>query len=143
MMIQIIAVFELFFSLLFWRVFIMQNNKLHFKMYKSGKNWMTAGVVSTAVLAGLTLGSVNNNVTAHADAQQPVAQTKATVDQKAKTTTGTDANGDPVTTTTKSTQSGNQVTTTTTTTTEVGRAAANKQANICLLYTSPSPRDRG
>ena len=111
----------------------MQNNKIHFKMYKSGKNWMTAGLVSTAVLAGLAMGNINNNVTAHADAQQPVtAQTNSneTVDQDAKTTTSTDVNGDPVTTTTKSTKDGNKVTTTTTTTTEVGRAAANKQANV-------------
>lgn len=44
---------------------IMQNNKLRFKMYKSGKNWMVAGLMTTAVLAGLTLS--NGNVVAHAD----------------------------------------------------------------------------
>lgn len=43
----------------------MQNNKLRFKMYKSGKNWMVAGLMTTAVLAGLTLS--NGNVVAHAD----------------------------------------------------------------------------
>ena len=44
---------------------IMQNNKLRFKMYKSGKNWMVAGLMTTAVLAGLTLS--NGDVVAHAD----------------------------------------------------------------------------
>ena len=34
-------------------------------MYKSGKNWMVAGLMTTAVLAGLTLS--NGNVVAHAD----------------------------------------------------------------------------
>lgn len=34
-------------------------------MYKSGKNWMVAGLMTTAVLAGLTLSNVN--VVAHAD----------------------------------------------------------------------------
>ncbi|WP_202813210.1 KxYKxGKxW signal peptide domain-containing protein, partial [Limosilactobacillus secaliphilus] len=36
-------------------------------MYKSGKKWMVAGLMTTAVLAGLTLSSTNNEVVAHAD----------------------------------------------------------------------------
>ncbi len=45
---------------------------MHFKMYKSGKNWMVAGLMTTAVLAGLTLGNVNATE-AHADVNTPVA----------------------------------------------------------------------
>ena len=37
----------------------------HYKMYKAGKNWMVAGLMTTAALAGLTLANVNN--TANAD----------------------------------------------------------------------------
>ncbi len=56
----------------------MQNNKLHFKMYKSGKNWMVAGLMTTAVLAGLTLSNTNNDVVAHADTTPVAAQTTST-----------------------------------------------------------------
>ncbi|WP_295731974.1 KxYKxGKxW signal peptide domain-containing protein [uncultured Limosilactobacillus sp.] len=75
----------------------MQNNKLRFKMYKSGKNWMVAGLMTTAVLAGLTLSNANGDVVAHADVNAPkttqVASQKQEVsqdqynDQKAKVAT--------------------------------------------------------
>ncbi|WHO85870.1 KxYKxGKxW signal peptide domain-containing protein [Limosilactobacillus oris] len=41
------------------------NNAMHYKMYKAKKNIVYAGLVTTAMLAGLTLTNVNNNV--HAD----------------------------------------------------------------------------
>ena len=53
----------------------------HYKMYKAGKNWMVAGLMTTAVLAGLTLSNVNNTASADAntDAQTTaVAATSAT-----------------------------------------------------------------
>ena len=49
---------------------------MHFKMYKSGKNWMVAGLMTTAVLAGLTLSNTNNDVVAHAADNAPVAANK-------------------------------------------------------------------
>ncbi len=54
---------------------------MHFKMYKSGKNWMVAGLMTTAVLAGLTLGNVNATE-AHADVNTPVATSTAAQPQK-------------------------------------------------------------
>lgn len=74
----------------------MQNNKLHFKMYKSGKNWMVAGLMTTAVLAGLTLSNTNNDVVAHADTTPVAAQTTSTqpadVQQAQKAADDADAN---------------------------------------------------
>ena len=56
----------------------MQNSNVRFKLYKAKKNWISAGLVTTAVLAGLTLGSVkNNDVVAHADSNVQTAQTTA------------------------------------------------------------------
>ena len=44
-----------------------RNNALHYKMYKSGKSIVYAGLATTAALAGLVLA--NTNATAvHADA---------------------------------------------------------------------------
>ena len=42
----------------------VRNNSLHYKMYKSKKNIVYAGLVTTAALAGLTLSNVNNTVSA-------------------------------------------------------------------------------
>lgn len=62
----------------------MQNSKVRFKLYKAKKNWISAGLVTTAVLAGLTLGSVkNNDVVAHADRN---VQTTATTNQQQEVT---------------------------------------------------------
>lgn len=36
-----------------------RNNALHYKMYKSGKSIVYAGLATTAVLAGLTLANAN------------------------------------------------------------------------------------
>lgn len=59
---------------------IMQNNKLRFKMYKSGKNWMVAGLMTTAVLAGLTLS--NGDVVAHADTAAAATTTTQVANKK-------------------------------------------------------------
>lgn len=60
-------------------------------MYKSGKNWMVAGLMTTAVLAGLTLSNTGNTIVAKADDNAPVAvnkdaakDTQATPADKAK-----------------------------------------------------------
>ena len=42
----------------------VRNNSLHYKMYKSKKNIVYAGLVTTAALAGLTLSNVNKTVSA-------------------------------------------------------------------------------
>lgn len=42
----------------------VRNNSVHYKMYKSKKNIVYAGLVTTAALAGLTLSNVNNTVSA-------------------------------------------------------------------------------
>ena len=67
---------DYFFVIIYGGFFIMQNNKMHFKMYKSGKNWMVAGLMTTAVLAGLTLSNTNNDVVAHAADNALVAANK-------------------------------------------------------------------
>ena len=67
---------DYFFVIIYGGFFIMQNNKMHFKMYKSGNNWMVAGLMTTAVLAGLTLSNTNNDVVAHAADNAPVAANK-------------------------------------------------------------------
>lgn len=59
-----------------------RNNALHYKMYKSGKSIVYAGLATTAALAGLVLA--NTNATAvHADAATP---TSAAVTSQAATT---------------------------------------------------------
>lgn len=52
----------------------LENSTLHFKMYKAGKSWMVAGLMTTAVLAGLTLGNVNTTEAHAAVASPAVAQ---------------------------------------------------------------------
>ncbi|WP_295746956.1 KxYKxGKxW signal peptide domain-containing protein [uncultured Limosilactobacillus sp.] len=70
----------------------MQSSKVRFKLYKAKKNWVSAGLVTTAVLAGLTLGSVkNNDVVAHADATPVATQT---ADQKVDTPKATETKSD-------------------------------------------------
>ena len=60
-----------------------RNNALHYKMYKSGKSIVYAGLATTAALAGLVLA--NTNATAvHADAAAP---SSAAVTSQAATTT--------------------------------------------------------
>ncbi|WP_162257107.1 KxYKxGKxW signal peptide domain-containing protein [Limosilactobacillus secaliphilus] len=58
--------------------FSLENSTLHFKMYKSGKNWMVAGLMTTAVLAGLTLGNVNTTEAHAAVNNTPVAAAQKT-----------------------------------------------------------------
>ena len=59
-----------------------RNNALHYKMYKSGKSIVYAGLATTAALAGLVLA--NTNATAvHADAATPAS---AAVTSQAATT---------------------------------------------------------
>ncbi|MCK8619974.1 KxYKxGKxW signal peptide domain-containing protein [Apilactobacillus kunkeei] len=45
--------------------FSKNDRKLHFKMYKSGKQWITAGILTGAVV--VTLTGINNEVSAKAD----------------------------------------------------------------------------
>lgn len=45
----------------------MFDKKLHFKMYKSGKNWVVAGITTLAVAAGLSLTTFDGNISVHAD----------------------------------------------------------------------------
>ena len=53
-----------------------RNNSVHYKMYKSGKSIVYAGLVTTAALAGLTLA--NTNATAvHADTVAPQTEQSA------------------------------------------------------------------
>lgn len=76
----------LFFAIIQGGIVTMQNSKVRFKLYKAKKNWVSAGLVTTAVLAGLTLGSVkNNDVVAHADSNVQTTQTTA---QKQQVTQG-------------------------------------------------------
>lgn len=77
--IQPLSMLELlFFAIIQRGIVTMQNSKVRFKLYKAKKNWISAGLVTTAVLAGLTLGSVkNNDVVAHADSNVQTAQTTA------------------------------------------------------------------
>lgn len=56
----------------------MFNKKLHFKMYKSGKNWVVAGITTLAVAAGLSLTTFDGNISVHADTTpNTTAQVKA------------------------------------------------------------------
>ncbi|MGM9892163.1 LPXTG cell wall anchor domain-containing protein [Limosilactobacillus sp.] len=67
----------------------MKNNAMHYKMYKAKKNIVYAGLVTTAVLAGLTLTNVNNN--ANADTVAQPATTAVTNEKAAATTTTNNA----------------------------------------------------
>jgi TolA-binding protein len=80
----------------------MPSSKVHFKLYKAKKNWVSAGLVTTAVLAGLTLGTAkSNDVVAHADAT-PVAtqtvnqQTTTPASQTTETNSAVDKTSDQI-----------------------------------------------
>lgn len=80
-----------------------ENNekKVHYKMYKSGKNWVIAGILSTSILAGLTLmnsntytakaadvASENNTVVVHNNSDtDPVHDTKPSSDDNTQAST--------------------------------------------------------
>lgn len=53
--------------------------KLHFKMYKSGKQWITAGIMAGAVVIALT--GINNGVSAKAKVTKSVQQGSGSVTQ--------------------------------------------------------------
>ena len=53
--------------------------KLHFKMYKSGKQWITAGIMAGAVVIALT--GINNGVSAKAKVTESVQQGSGSVTQ--------------------------------------------------------------
>lgn len=50
-----------------------RNNYVHYKMYKAKKNFVFAGLATTAVLAGLTLSNVNNTVSADTTSSAPAS----------------------------------------------------------------------
>ncbi|CAI2693490.1 Glucosyltransferase-SI [Apilactobacillus kunkeei] len=52
--------------------FSKNDRKIHFKMYKSGKQWITAGIMVGSVVFALT--GINSNVSAKADTNQSVQQ---------------------------------------------------------------------
>ncbi|WP_191336809.1 LPXTG cell wall anchor domain-containing protein [Limosilactobacillus vaginalis] len=54
-----------------------RNNALHYKMYKSGKSIVFAGLATTAALAGLTLANANAT-TVHADTATPASEAVTT-----------------------------------------------------------------
>lgn len=92
------------------------DTSLHYKMYKDGKHWVTAGI-TTLMFSGLILGT---QTTAHAD----TAATSTSGDGQAQATTG----GNAVTQTTASASSTN--------TAAVSRPAANTVATMAAVAPS-------
>ena len=54
-----------------------RNNALHYKMYKSGKSIVYAGLATTAALAGLVLANTNAVHAATAPATEQTATTSS------------------------------------------------------------------
>ncbi|CAI2692037.1 hypothetical protein AKUG0102_12720 [Apilactobacillus kunkeei] len=59
--------------------FSNNERKLHFKMYKSGKQWITVGIMAGAVAIALT--GINNGVSAKAEVTKSVQQGSGSVTQ--------------------------------------------------------------
>ncbi len=51
-----------------------RNNALHYKMYKSGKSIVYAGLATTAAVAGLALANANNTASAATVNDQPTVE---------------------------------------------------------------------
>ena len=67
-----------------------RNNALHYKMYKSGKSIVYAGLATTAALAGLVLA--NTNATAvHADTAAPATTEQVATNNSSTATSATSA----------------------------------------------------
>ena len=82
----------LFICLFKGRIIIMENrnNALHYKMYKSGKSIVYAGLATTAALAGLVLA--NTNATAvHADTAAPATTEQVATNNSSTATSATSA----------------------------------------------------
>ena len=74
----------------------VRNNSLHYKMYKSKKNIVYAGLVTTAALAGLTLSNVNNTVSADTtSAADNTALTTSAANTSSATSDNSAANSSP------------------------------------------------
>lgn len=62
-------------STLFWKEGAQMNNKIHYKMYKSGKHWMFSAITVSMISAGITFGTILSNNNVHADSTENTNKT--------------------------------------------------------------------